>query len=445
MSLVQTSAGPGLEAKAHESVARPAEAGRLEIAAAAFCLVQFSEPLFAAIAQSQGLTEPPAYARVFFLPVYAFLALVVWRDRSEAKAAIRATPLLFGLLIFAFVSSLWSIDAAATLRRTVWLALTMTYGLYLAWRYSWKGMLEVIACAYGVLIAGSFATAVLAPHVGVMQSEHAGAWCGLWTHKNMLGGYMALGAGIGLAASVLSPERRKLWLAVALGAFVLVLLSSSKTALLASSFELVVIASLAIARRGPLLALTVASTSAFAAVGVGALMVLSPDTLLSLIGRDLTLTGRTDIWNAAASAVKARPWLGYGYYAFWLDAEGPAYWVRRAVGWNVASAHSGWLELALGLGRIGVIAFALQFAATLWRSARAFLDPAAGLAPPALLLAFALYSFSESHMLSANDLFWLIYVAVAARLSLDAGHAARLQRKQAGGMQALTAPTMREA
>jgi O-antigen ligase len=144
---------------------------------------------------------------------------------------------------------------------------------------------------------------------------------------------------------------------------------------------------------------------------------------VSLIGRNLTLTGRTDIWSAAAPAVAAKSWLGYGYYAFWLDEHGPAYWVRQAVGWDVPSAHSGWLELALGVGRIGVIAFALQFAATLWRGARAAFDPVAGLWAPAFLAAFALYTFSESHTLQANDLFWLIYVALAARLALDAKQA----------------------
>ncbi len=63
--------------------------------------------------------------------------------------------------------------------------------------------------------------------------------------------------------------------------------------------------------------------------------------------------------------VEAQPWLGYGYYAFWLPENGPAYWVREAVDWQVASAHSGWLELALGMGRIGVVLFALQLLATL--------------------------------------------------------------------------------
>jgi len=139
-----------------------------------------------------------------------------------------------------------------------------------------------------------------------------------------------------------------------------------------------------------------------------------------VLGRDLTLTGRTEIWDASARFVDAQPWFGYGYYAFWLPENGPAYWVREAVAWQVASAHSSWLELALGLGRVGVALFALQLAATLWRGSRAIMDVRAGLWAPAFLAAFALYTMSESHAMQANNLFWTIYVAVAARLALDA-------------------------
>jgi O-antigen ligase len=406
-------------AHAPTSTAAPAFA-RWEPVAAALCLAQFSEPLFAAIAQSQGLTDPPGYARVLFLPVYAFLAWVLWRDRAKAFGAARAAPLLVGLLAIAALSTLWSIDSGATLRRSVWLALTMAFGLYLAWRHDWKSLLNVLAGAFIVLIAGSFALGLLAPSIGRMTFEHPGAWSGLWTHKNTLGGVMALGVAICAAAALVSPERRKLWIGSAIAAFALVLLSTSMTALIASLLGLGVIGFCMFVRRGPVQMIT-----AFAAVGVvlvagAGIVLLAPDLIVAALGRDLTLTGRTDIWEASARFVEAKPWLGYGYYAFWLPDNGPAYWVREAVAWQVASAHSSWLELALGLGRLGVVLFALQLLATLARGAGAAMQPQAGLWAPAFLATFTLYTLSESHALQANNIFWIIYVAVAARLALDA-------------------------
>jgi exopolysaccharide production protein ExoQ len=410
---------------ATDAVAAPARAGfaRWEPAMAALCLAQFSEPLFAAVAQSQGLIEPPGYARIFFLPVYAFLAMVLWRDWREALRAIASTPVLTSLLGLAALSTLWSIDSGATLRRSVWLGATMAFGLYLAWRYEWEKLVSVIAWAFVVLIAGSIALGALAPSIGRMTFEHPGAWSGLWTHKNTLGGIMALGVAVCTAAAIVEPERRKFWIVTALGAFTLVLLSTSKTALLASMLGLFVIGAGMLVRRGPVQAVIV-SACVLGAIIVGAsIVMLTPELIVAVLGRDLTLTGRTEIWDASARFVEAQPWLGYGYYAFWLPDTGPAYWVREAVAWQVASAHSSWLELALGLGRVGVALFALQLAATLWRGSRAVMDVQAGLWAPAFLAAFALYTLSESHALQANNLFWTIYVAVAARLALDARRA----------------------
>ncbi len=397
-----------------------ADAARWEMIAAALCLAQFSEPFFAAVAQSQGASEPPGYARIFFLPVYAFLGWAIWRARAQALSTAMAVPLLMGLIALAGLSTLWSIDSAATLRRVVWLMLTMAFGLYLAWRYDWAKLVTVIAGAFVVLVAASLLLGAVAPSIGRMSFEHPGAWSGLWTHKNTLGGIMALGVAACAAAAWVEPRRRVLWSVTALGALALVLLSTSKTALVASLLGLCVMGACALMRRGPLQTILVCA-SALAAIVIGAsIVLLAPDLLVAVLGRDLTLTGRTDIWEAAAPAVAAQPWLGYGYYAFWLPENGPAYWVREAVAWQVASAHSSWLELALGLGRIGVAVFALQLAATLWRGAGAVMRPDAGLWAPAFLAAFALYTLSESHALQANNLFWTIYVAVAARLALDA-------------------------
>lgn len=397
-----------------------AEAGGVEMAVAAICLAQCSEPFFAALAQSQGATDPPGYARIFFIPVYLFLFWAIARDVRAATRTAFATPLLLGLLLLAGVSTFWSIDADATLRRTVWLAFTMGFGFYLAWRYSWPRLLEVIGGAYVMLIAGSYIVTILAPSIGKMPFEHPGSWGGLWTHKNTLGGIMALGVPIAVAASIYAPQRKLFWRGVALAAFGLVLLSTSKTALVATLLGLGAMWGCAMMRKGPLFGIVIGVGGAFCAALIGLVALLAPEALVSLMGRDLTLTGRTDIWAASEAAVAAKPWLGYGYYAFWLPDDGPAYWIREAVNWPVASAHSGWLELALGVGRIGIVLFALQLLATWRRGLGAISAPIAGLWAPAFLAAFTLYTVSESHALQANDLFWTLYVAVAARLTLDA-------------------------
>ena len=177
----------------------------------------------------------------------------------------------------------------------------MAFGLYLAWRYEWERLVTVIGGAFVVLIAGSLALGLVAPSIGRMTFEHPGAWSGLWTHKNTLGGIMALGVAVCVSAALVEPKRRKLfWLAWAMGAFALVLLSTSKTALVASMLGVAVIGACMLVRRGPLQALLVGA-GVLGAVIVGvSIVLLAPDVIVAVLGRDLTLTGRTEIWEASA-------------------------------------------------------------------------------------------------------------------------------------------------
>ncbi|MGE3142775.1 MAG: O-antigen ligase family protein [Hyphomonadaceae bacterium] len=392
-------------------------AGAFERWAGALCVAQCSEPFFNALAQAQGLTQAPGYARLAWAPAALFLGWAFWRDRRAIVAALARAPLLAGLFALALSSALWSIDPGATARRCVWLALTMGVGFYLATRPSWRAMLAILARAWALMAAGAAALAIFAPQIGVMPQEHPGAWSGLWTHKNMLGAIMAAGAPIGVAAVLALGQRR--WFVLAAACFALVLLSTSKTSLLAVVLGAGALSAGVIVRRGPLQALTLGFVAAAGALVLGGVMMLAPEALVTLIGRDLTFTGRTDIWAAAAQASAARPWLGYGYGAFWADENGPVFFLREAVGWLAPSAHNGWLELMLGVGRVGLAVFALNFLLTLWRAARALRDPVAGLWAPAFCAAFALYTLSESHILESGNIFWTLYVAVSARLALD--------------------------
>ena len=46
------------------------------------------------------------------------------------------------------------------------------------------------------------------------------------------------------------------------------------------------------------------------------------DVVTADVGKDATLTGRTDLWNVAITMIARRPWLGYGYGGFWRGWTG---------------------------------------------------------------------------------------------------------------------------
>lgn len=78
---------------------------------------------------------------------------------------------------------------------------------------------------------------------------------------------------------------------------------------------------------------------------------VSPNTL-SAMGRDPTLTTRTEMWPLLLSLCK-NPIGGMGFGSFWLGPRLAQIW--RVWEWKPNEAHNGYLEIYLNLGWIGVV------------------------------------------------------------------------------------------
>jgi hypothetical protein len=79
-----------------------------------------------------------------------------------------------------------------------------------------------------------------------------------------------------------------------------------------------------------------------------------PDILadfIGMLGRDTTLTGRTDLWADLLSA-PINPLLGSGYQSFWLGPAASRLWEKYYFHPN--QAHNGYLETYLNGGLLGV-------------------------------------------------------------------------------------------
>jgi O-antigen ligase len=77
--------------------------------------------------------------------------------------------------------------------------------------------------------------------------------------------------------------------------------------------------------------------------------------VIEAIGRDATLTGRTDIW-AAVLTMAQHPLLGAGFQSFWLGDRLTAMWAKFPV-FKPNQAHNGYIEIYLNLGWIGIALF----------------------------------------------------------------------------------------
>ena len=292
--------------------------------------------------------------RLFLAVAYLGVGLLIFHPRSVWRASRRGW-LVWALVGWAMLSTLWSVAPEVTLRRSLAASLGVLYGLLLAVRYRPEEVLRMLGAALAIVVAASLMAVAVIPEWAIMGPPHEGAWRGVLWHKNGLGRTAAFALLVFwvLARAGRSPRAKAWWWGWVLAAGILVIASRSATGLILALALPAGWWVLQTWARLPGL-LRPATGSFFLAVGIPGLFVL-PDILawaLGLLGKDLTLTGRIPLWLLLIPLALARPLLGYGYGAFWLGESGPSA-VVWAVTWDAPHAHNGVLDLWLEIGLIG--------------------------------------------------------------------------------------------
>jgi len=311
----------------------------------------------------------------------------------------------------------WSVDYGITMRRSVALTLTTMAGLVLACRFTWEEMVQKIALTFLILGLITIFVVITNPARGIMSEIHVGAWRGPWVEKNYLGGMMTKGLIAALCAFAMRPNRWWLWLPTTALCLLLVIMSTSKTALLISLMSIAIFIALRIFRRLPILRAPLVYMIILTTGALVTFIAVAPEFALGLIGKDPTFTGRTDIWTWLSASIKQNWLLGYGYGAYWTDPLGPSYWVRTALQWGVPSAHNGWIDLWLAGGLVAVLLFGLYMLMVLVLAIdRIFRGGSETYWVVLSTLMFIAFSLSESTILQQNDISWVMFVATSAKL-----------------------------
>lgn len=399
---------------------------RAETLFVVLALFLFSQALVPLLLESPGSTpggegyESNMTLRLMFASLHAgSLFLLLVHGRAAAAAVARHWPAV-ALVALALLSTAWSGAPDITLRRSFAFLGTTAFGILLASRYDTRTLLLRVAAALGVAAVLSVVFAVALPSYGVDQGVHAGAWQGIYTEKNTLGQMMALSTVVFL---ILRPTLRRRWIGTA-GALLsigLVLLSTSKSALTILLVFAVLAALFRTLRLTYTLAVPIAIGFVLAGGSVAVWLATNVESALLAMGKDPTLTGRTEMWATLIRSAAERPWTGYGYSAFWLGWQGPSAKALAEIGWETPGAHNGYLDLSLQLGVLGLGIFAAGFAFALARSFRAVRETHT---PegfwPGLYLAFMLvYNFTETMLATPNNIFWALYVATVCSALLN--------------------------
>lgn len=357
------------------------------------------------------------FARMLWYPIYAVVAGFMVLRLPGVLRLVSRNPLIILCVLWMGLTFFWSIDPGVSLRRAIALTMTTLAALVFAARYDWSEMVQRLGVAMLILCLITLAVALLNPPRGIMSEIHPGAWRGPWAEKNYLGGIMAKGFAVAMCAFAMRPDRWWLWIPTGGLCFMIMLLSTSKTALLAAMGCFGLFLVIRIFRRFPFLRVGLMWVVVMGLVGLTLLLTVGFEWALSLIGKDPTLTGRTDIWVLLFRAIELKYWFGYGYGVFWLDELGPSYETRTVLQWAVPTAHNGWLDSWLSGGLVIIVLFTSLLGLTAIRSFTRIKTGGVEIYWVVLsLFFFILFSLSESSILQQNDISWFFFVATTAKL-----------------------------
>ncbi|MBD2435783.1 O-antigen ligase [Nostoc sp. FACHB-110] len=350
---------------------------------------------------------------LFFLNfLISFVLLVLrWKKVVKILSQDRYITIIIGLC---FLSLLWSAAPTSTLVRSVAILGNTLFGIYLATRYSFKQQLQILVWTCGIAIFMSFLFAVALPRYGLESGIHAGAFRGIYAHKNLLGRVMVFSSVVFLINATENSKNRLLFSGGFLLSVILLILSKSSSSLV--NFAVIFIMFFML--RTLLLRYDLLFPVLFLLTIVGQisglLLINNADSILSSLGKDSNLTGRTPLWNAVLDMIWQRPWLGYGYSGFWGGGYRESAYIELVTGWNPPHAHNGFLDICIDLGLLGLSIFLIGFLINFLKGL-AWLRisrTAASFWPVMYMIYFWLTNQTESALLRQNEFYWLIYVTV---------------------------------
>ena len=292
-----------------------------------------------------------------------FIALALWCLVHEPmRLMLLARPVLIAVLLWCALSVVTSWEPSLSARRFALTLITIGLaGMLLLLPKNVRHFADTLAAVALIVLALCYLGVLLLPGRAIHQAtdflepELAGDWRGVFGHKNDASATMDLFIFIGLFVGRVRSVT--LGALIAAFAFIFLVFTHSKTALVVLPLVLIVSAFMARTRR-PMagIALALSILVGFNIFSVGSVYFEPIRNLLDMVLSDSTFTGRTEVWQFAVDHMLQRPITGYGFSAFWGTPE-VVYGMGGGEIWaNTAShAHNGYLDLALTIGIPGSI------------------------------------------------------------------------------------------
>ena len=319
---------------------------------------------------------PVLHAPAAMIFLLAGIAMAVLQPMRTAAMLLEARFVLI-LPAFCLASVVWSIYPALSLRFAFQQIATFVIAILIAKHLSLDAILRTLLIALLPLVILSIA-------FGAYRAD-TGALTGLFGSKNEMAGMAVILSilSIGVAATRAKWTIRVPAFAGIVTGIVAMVLAQSLGGLAYFLTALLAFVTVLIARKTRITKrmtalLFSAMLLVLLIVNVAANVTWFADAFVDLTGKDLTLTGRVDLWQVAMELIKEKPLLGVGFQAFWVNDHAPAEALWAAFGIESRSGfnfHNAYLSNAVEIGIIGVtMQLALIASATLFSGRLALLS-----------------------------------------------------------------------
>ncbi|MDE2029141.1 MAG: O-antigen ligase family protein, partial [Alphaproteobacteria bacterium] len=345
----------------------------------------------------------------------------IWLPRAIYKRRLILRPsrdlaLAAALAALAVLSTLWSDYPMATLRAS------FEYASMLACAVIMARVTTVESFVKGLALG---ATLVLLALFG----DGGFSFAGLFGSKNQVGFFAEIGAFAALLYMFTGARlRSKIAFACISAALCMpcLVLSRSATSLASLALTFAAVAALAFTlkfhrRIRPVIAI---AALALCAAALFALFYARLDLLLfRAMGKNASLTGRTELWREGIRTALQKPFLGHGYHAFWIvgNPQADLYWYKAhetiGAGFHF---HNMFIQAFVDLGLGGALLIALLIATTFYASLRYALKNGmtpTGAACFGFVFMFLLRSFVEVDYLGPFGIGLFIVYSILPRLA----------------------------
>ena len=338
--------------------------------------------------------------------------------------ALRRNWWLSLTLALAWISCAWSQKPTQSVRGCLGLTGTTIIAVWITRRFDADRRMQLLMRVGTVAAIASVLVAVVFPGRGLdTLNEHNGALQGIFLSKNHCARAMVFLLTAGLHKGSTPRPTRWLYCALIIGVIVM---TRSVTGIVLAGFYIVYLVAIRIVARFP--RKESALLVAFWALPIVAAL-LTADIWFRLLGRDITLSHRTMIWGILLASASKRPWLGYGFNGFWIGNSGEGFSAFTSVfvqsgGFAMNYSHSGYIDVLLQLGLLGVGVIALGVVLAMIASIRTIgirMDNAQRWYLGIVLLTI-LYNIVEVTFLQPMQLTWMLFLMAFISLRGERTH-----------------------